>query len=144
MPALQGRILLAVSAQALTRLQDILAGYDTRWARTIGEARAALEAGHFDLAIVGSHFDESHTFDIVGLVRERDANTRIVCVRGRPFRPALGRSTIKAFEAASEVLGASLVVDLLDYPDDEGGNRAVRALIDRQITSSSFSSPRAA
>jgi hypothetical protein len=130
---MQGRLLLAVSARTLTRLQAVLAGCDVVWARTVGEVRAALGSGRFDLAIVGSHFDESHTFDIVRLVRERDANTCIVCVRARPFPPALGASTMKAFQVAAGVLGAAAVLDLLDYPDDDAGNRTVRELLERQM-----------
>jgi len=137
MSATQGRVLLAVSAWTLTRMQVILAGRDTVWARTAGEVRAALDTGHFDLAVVGSHFDESHTFDIVRLVHERDASTPIMCVHGRPFPPALGDSTMKAFKVAAEVLGVAAVVDLLDYPDDEAGNRAVRAMLTCASASSS-------
>jgi hypothetical protein len=130
---MHSRILLAISARTLTRLQAILAGCDTVWARTVGEVSAALDTGHFDLAIVGSHFDESHTLDIVRLLHEQDSNTRIVCVRARPFPAPLDRSTMKGLRAAAEVLGASAVLDLLDYPDDDAGNHTVRTLLERQI-----------
>jgi hypothetical protein len=137
MSATQGRVLLAVSARTLTRMQVILAGCDTVWARTAGEVHAALATGPFGLAIVGSHFDESHTLDIVRVLHEHDAHIRIFCVRAQPFPRPLERSTMKGLRAAAEVLGAAAVLDLLDYPDDEAGNRAVRAMLTRASASSS-------
>jgi hypothetical protein len=99
MSATQGRVLLAVSAQTRRRVLSAFAGYEVAWAQTEAEVRAALCTSHFDLAVVGSHFDESHTFDIVRGLRRADPALRIVCVRGRPFPGALGRSTMKAFRA---------------------------------------------
>src|SRR6185436_12241616 len=119
MSANPGRVLLAVSPQTRIRLQIILEGYDATWATTFSEVRAAAEREEFDLVVVGSHFEESSTFEIVRYLRARCPRLRIACVRGAPFPAALGRSTMKAFEAASEVLGAALVIDLFDYPVDE-------------------------
>jgi len=138
MSAMRGGVLLAVSAQTRRRLLPAFAGHELAWAQTVGEARAASSARHFDLAVVGSHFDESHTFDIVRDLRRADPGLRIVCVRGRPFPGALGRWTMNAFRSACEAEGVCAVVDLLDYPDDDAGNRAVGALFEQ------FSSPRAA
>jgi hypothetical protein len=133
----QGHVLLALSAQTRDRVLACLAGCDTVWAQTFAEVRAAMDRRHFDLIVIGTHFEESSTFDILRHARERDPEARLVCVRGRPFPPALGRSTMRAFEAASEVLGAALVIDLFDYPDDEDGNRAIGALFERQLLAAS-------
>jgi len=137
MSATQGRVLLAVSAQTRGRVLACLAGYEFAWARTEVEVRAALCTGHFDLAVVGSHFDESHTFDIVRELRHADPGLRIVCVRGRPFPGALGHSTMKAFRTACEAEGVCAVIDLLDYPEDDASNRAIRALFERQLLAAS-------
>jgi len=138
MSAMQGHVLLAVSAQTRRRLLPAFAGHGLAWAQTVGEARAALSAQRFDLAVVGSHFDESHTFEIVRDLRRADPELRIVCVRSKPFPGALGRWTMNAFRSACEAEGVHAVVDLLDYPDDDAGNRAIGALFER------LSSPRAA
>jgi len=132
MSALQGRILLAVSAHTRDRLLPCLAGCEFVWAQTVAEVRAAA-VEHFDMVVVGSHFDESHTFDILSLIREAAPAPRIVCVRGRPFPGALGESTMNAFRAACEALGVSLVIDLLDYPEGPAGNEAIRALFEKQL-----------
>jgi len=137
MSASQGRVLLAVSAQTRRRLLTAFAGYELAWARTEVEVRAALSTGRFDLAVVGSHFDESHTFDIVRELREADRGLRIVCVRGRPFPGALGHSTMKAFRSACEAEGVCAVIDLLDYPDDDTSERAIRELFEQQLCAAS-------
>ena len=133
MPAVQGRVLLAVSAQTRKRLLPCLSGYEIVWAQTVGEVRVAAAQQRFDLVIVGSHFDESHTFDIVRHVRDVYPGACIACVRGRPFPGALGKSTLKAFRSACEALGVGVVVDLFDYPDSEAGSRAIGALFERQL-----------
>ena len=132
MSAIQGRVLLAVSARTRDRVLPCLAGCETVWAQTVGEVRAAL-ARRFDLVIVGSHFDESHTFDIVAQIQAADRPPPIVCVRGRPFPGALGESTMQAFRAACGAVGVRLVIDLLDYADDPAGNRAIGALFERLL-----------
>jgi len=133
MSATQGRVLLAVSAQTRRRLLSAFAGYEVAWAQTEAEVRAALCTSHFDLAVVGSHFDESNTFDIVRGLRHADPALRIVCVRGRPFPGALGHSTMKAFRTACEAEGVCAVIDLLDYPEDDAGKRAICALFEQQL-----------
>jgi len=138
MSANPGRVLLAVSPQTRIRLQIILEGYDATWATTFSEVRAAAEREEFDLVVVGSHFEESSTFEIVRDLRRADPELRIVCVRSKPFPGALGRWTMNAFRSACEAEGVHAVVDLLDYPDDDAGNRAIGALFER------LSSPRAA
>lgn len=136
MSANPGRVLLAVSPQTRTRLQLILEGYDVTWATTFTDVRAAVERTEFDLVVVGSHFDASSTFEIVRYIRAQRPRLRIACVRGAPFPAALGPATMKAFSTASEVLGAGLVVDLFDYPDDAVGNGRIRGLLEAQISAS--------
>jgi hypothetical protein len=133
MSASQGRVLLAVSAQTRRRLLTAFAGYDLVWAQTEAEVRAALCAGRYDLSVVGSHFDESHTFDIVRELRHADPGLRIVCVRGRPFPGALGHSTMKAFRSACQAEGVCAVIDLLDYAEDDVSNGAIRAIFEREL-----------
>jgi len=133
MPATQGRVLLAVSAETRRRLLPAFAGHEVVWARTVGEVRAAMSPPRFDLAVVGSHFDESHTFDMIHDLRQADPGLRIVCVRARPFPGALGRSTMNAFRAACEAEGVCAVFDLLDYPENADGARAIRALFEREL-----------
>lgn len=133
MSSMQGRVLLAVSAQTRERLLSCFPGCAIVWAQTAEEVRAAAGRESFDMVVVGSHFDESHTFDILALIREAHPAPRIVCVRGRPFPGALGRSTMQAFRAACEALGVDMVVDLLDYTDDEAGNLAIRTLFARRM-----------
>lgn len=133
MSATQGRILLAVSAHTRDRLLPCLPACETVWAQTAAEVRAAVAGRRFAMVVVGSHFDESHTFDILALLRTADPAPRIVCVRGRPFPGALGESTMNAFRAACGALGVSLVIDLLNYPEEPAGNDAIRALFEKQL-----------
>ena len=144
MSAMQGRFLLAVSAGTRERLLPCLTGCQIVWAQTAGEVRAAVARERFDVVVVGSHFDESHTFDILALIRAADPAAHIVCVRGRPFPGALRESTMHAFRTACEALGVSLVVDLLDYPDDQAGNDAIRALFERDLAGAASPPPAAA
>src|SRR5256885_1618928 len=83
----------------------------------------------FDLVVLGTHFAESSALDALRQVREESPGTRIACVRGVPFRPGLGRATMDAFEQACIALGANVVVDLLQYPDDAAGDAAIRGLL---------------
>lgn len=132
MSAMQGRALLAVSALTRQRLLPCLAGMELEWAETAAQVCAAAAREHFDLFVVGSHFDESHTFDMVRKLNALQPGTRVVCVRGRAF-PGLGPSTMHAFRAACEALGVSAVIDLFDFPVGETGTRAIRAIIEQTL-----------
>ena len=107
----------------------ILAGHRVAWVQTFDEVRAALLREHFDVAVLGTHFAESNALDVLRHIRERSPGCRIACVRGVPFPHGLGRGTMEAFEHACTVLGAAIVIDLLQYPDDEGGDAAIRRAI---------------
>ena len=45
----------------------------------------------------------------------------------------LDRRSGSTLRTACEALGVNVVIDLFDYPDDEAGNRRVRALLEQQM-----------
>ena len=57
------RLLVAVAGAARRRLERILAGHDVTFAATLKEVRAAWQPARFDAVLVGTHFDESTTFE---------------------------------------------------------------------------------
>lgn len=139
---MQDRVLLAVSPEVRSRLGTVLAPFDVTQAFTAAELRAALATRQFDLVVVGTHFEESKALEVIQEVRHAAPNARIVCVRGVPFM-RVGKPAMDALRLACEALGAAQVIDLLDYPDDEAGNRAIRELFERELAGSAPSAARA-
>jgi len=123
------RILVADRPETEHRLAAILAGYELVLVRTLVEARRALRSGHFDLLLVGVHFDESRMFD---LIREMTAGTQVVCVRSQHFQSHA--ITLEGLEIAAKALGCALFLDLTWYADDATGNDAVRKLLDALLS----------
>jgi hypothetical protein len=125
-------ILVAVSQSGRRRLASILEGSDIAFAASFGDVAAQLRQRNFDLVIVGTHFEQSTAFDVLRYALE-NAHCRVACVQAVPFSHGLGKPTFDAFKSACTALGASLVLDLLEFPDNKTGNAQIRALVDEQI-----------
>ena len=125
MPA--ASILVAVADPAQARLTDILVGHDLAFASTSAEVAALLAAQRFDLVLLGSHFAESSTFDVLERVI-RQSHCPVVCIQAMPFPHGLGKSSFDAFREACLALGASLALNLLELNDAQA-----RALLEAQI-----------
>jgi hypothetical protein len=115
------------------RLEAALRGLRLTWVGASDEVRAELTRGRFDLVVIGAHFDESTWCDALRFVTSSSPESRIVCLRGVVQGSLLGQPSIDAFRAACDALGAALVLDLVHYPDNEAGNRALRALFEREL-----------
>ena len=132
------RLLVAVAGAARGRLERILAGHDVTFAVTLKEVRAAWQPARFDAVLVGTHFDESTTFEALREVLGGERPPPVICVRVLPFGHGLGESTMHAFRAACSELGVSLVLDLVEYREDPAGDREVRDLLERTVSSPSL------
>jgi hypothetical protein len=132
------RLLVAVAGAARGRLERILAGHDVTFAVTLKEVRAAWQPARFDAVLVGTHFDESTTFEALREVLGGERPPPVICVRVLPFGHGLGESTMHAFRAACSELGVSLVLDLVEYREDPAGDREVRRILERTVSSPSL------
>jgi hypothetical protein len=127
------RVLVAVAGAARGRLERILAGHDLTFAATLKEVRAARQAARFDAVLVGTHFEESTTFEALREVLGGERPPPVICVRALPFGHGLGKPTMHAFRAACHELGVSLVLDLVKYREDAAGDRELRRLLERTV-----------
>jgi len=127
------RILVAVSGAARGRLERILAGHDMTFAATLKELCAAWQPARFDAVLVGTHFDESTTFDALREVLAGERPPPVICVHALPFGHGLGESTMHAFRAACHELGVRLVLDLLEYRENPAGDRKARRILERTV-----------
>jgi len=66
----------------VARTAALLAGHDVTAARTVAEARRALQKGEYGLLVVGVAFDDSRMFDLIREARAdaRHDAMRIVCI----------------------------------------------------------------
>ncbi len=107
---------------------------------TLDEARQALEGQRFCCMVLGIQFDESRMLKLLDHVRSKERlHTPVVCVIGMKGR--LSDTALDAFDKAARALGAREVLDVTDFPDDERGNRALRAAVDRLMPASPSASP---
>ena len=111
----------------------ILAGWDITVAASLAEFSHASRCSHFDLVIVGCHFDGSRALDAVRTAMTKVPRVPLACVLAAPFSSALGEGTVAAFHAAAEELGVDCFIDVLQLPDDEAGNARVRAMLERLL-----------
>ncbi|MBI4522428.1 MAG: hypothetical protein HY695_01305 [Deltaproteobacteria bacterium] len=126
------RILLACAPEPYTRLFAILSGRELTFVSTLTDAHAALKADHFDMIMIGVHFDESRMFDLLRYVRADAKYDRVpvVCFRGITVPNAKGKVVLEAVEVACKAMGANAFFDLMGFADDTVGNAAVRKIID--------------
>ena len=109
-------------------------GCEVQFVRTMAQARQALAQSTYSLVAVGVYFDDSQMFDLVRAIRhdERHAAVPVICVRGHPGFTAV---TSRTLEAAVTTLGANGFTDLVEFADEEAGNRALRAAAERLMAS---------
>jgi DNA-binding response OmpR family regulator len=126
------KILVADVPQMDGRYTAALAGWEIAFVRTMSEARHALAAERYDLVAIGVYFDDSQMFDLLRAIRSDDIHAKvpIVCVRGRPGFTAI---TSRTLEMTVKALAANEFIDLLHFGDDEAGNAALRATVERYI-----------
>lgn len=127
------KILVADVPQMDVRYTAALAGWEIAFVRTMSEARHALAAERYDLVAMGVYFDDSQMFDLLRAIRSDDTRGKvpIVCVRGRPGFTAI---TGRTLEMTVKALAADEFIDLLHFSDDEAGNAALRASVERLLS----------
>jgi hypothetical protein len=129
------RILVAINPEGDRRLAAILHGHELIFVRTLDEAQAVLAAQPFDLAAIGTRFDESRMFDLLRHIRSREKTRGIgvVCFRGILFRRPGDKVLVEGLSLGCQALGAEFH-DFIGYPDDEAGNREIRRIFESCAT----------
>lgn len=133
-------ILIAAHRAGAPRLKKLLADHELSFVGTLDEAKRTLGRRQFSAIVLGVQFDESRVLALLDhLRRQTRLSTPVVCVIG--IRGRLSDAALKAFEQAATALGASAVLDMEDFPDDERGNERLRRVVDRVILASPAASP---
>ena len=127
------RILTAVAPDTVDRVRRILSGHDLRIVQNIEAAEAALEHDGFGLIFVGTRFDESRMFDLLEFIRQSVRHRRIPIVAGVIVQTAMSDETIKGLDHTTKIYGASVFVNLNDFPDDDVGNKRIRLIVDAAL-----------
>ena len=127
------RILTAVAPDTVERVRRILAGHELLVVHNIDAAKAILGNEDVDLIFVGARFDESRMFELLEFMRQDIEYRRIPIVAGIIVPMKMSDDTIKGLGHASKIYGASVFVNLNDFPDDDIGNQRVRLIVDALV-----------
>ena len=123
-------ILTAVHPDTVERISRILEGHKLTIVQTIESAKRALDAGAIDLIFVGARFDESRMFDFLDFLR-RDAGHRRIPIAAAVVIPTkMTQEVLKGMSHAVKIYGATLFVNLNDFPDEPVENRRVRLILE--------------
>jgi hypothetical protein len=124
------RILAAVHPDTSERISRILEGHDVRVVRTVEDAQAQLANDDIDIIFVGAHFDESRMFDFLTFLRRHVQHRKIPIAAAIVVPTGMAPETITGLAHTSKIYGASLFVNLNDFPDEPVSNRRVRLIIE--------------
>lgn len=124
------RFLTAVHPDTVERISRILEGHDLLIVQTIKAAQAALDAGGIDLIFVGARFDESRMFDFLYFLREHVEHRKIPIAAAVVIPMKITPEALKGMSHAVKIYGASLFVNLNDFPDDSVSNNRVRLILE--------------
>jgi hypothetical protein len=127
------RILTAVAPDTVERVQRILVGHDLRIVARLAEARDTLKRDGFGLVFVGARFDDSRMFDLIELIRKNVVKKKIPIVVAIVTPTHLSKDSIAGLSHSVKLFGATLFVNLNDFPDDAVGNARVRLIVDTVI-----------
>src|SRR5205085_6210831 len=117
MPMPLARILTAVAPDTVERVRRILAGHELLIVHNIEAAKAILGNEDVGLIFIGARFDESRMFELLEFIRRDVEHRKIPIVAGIIVPTKMSDETIKGLGHASKVYGASLFVNLNDFPD---------------------------
>ena len=124
------RILTAVHPDTVERISRILKCHDLVIVETIKAARAALDADTIDLIFVGARFDQSRMFDFLDFLRKHVEHRKIPIAAAIVIPTKMSANTIKGIAHTSKIYGASLFINLNDFPDEPVSNQRVRLIIE--------------
>jgi hypothetical protein len=110
-----------------------LAGHELLPVDKLAEAKSALEIGGIKLVFVGARFDESRMFELLEFMRQDVEHQKIPIVAGIVVPTTMSAETIAGLGHATKLLGASVFVNLNDFPDDDANNMRLRLLVDALI-----------
>jgi hypothetical protein len=82
---------------------------------------------------VGARFDDSRMFDLIDLIRKDVAEKKIPIVAAIVTPTKLSKTAIAGLSHSVKLFGATLFVNLNDFPDDAMGNARVRLIVDAVI-----------
>ena len=92
-----------------------------------------LEHDGVGLVFVGARFDDSRMFDLIDLIRADVVKRKIPIVAAIVTPTHMGPQAIAGLGHSVKIFGASLFVNLNDFPDDAVGNARVRLIVDTII-----------
>lgn len=124
------RVLTAVHPDTVERISRILDGHDLLIVQTMKAAQAALGADRIDLIFVGARFDESRMFDFLYFLREHVDHRKIPIAAAVVIPMKMTPEALKGMSHAVKIYGASLFVNLNDFPDDSVSNNRVRLILE--------------
>lgn len=124
------RILTAVHPDTVERISRILEGHDLVIVQTMKAAREALDAGGINLIFVGARFDQSSMFDLLDYLRKHVAHRKIPIAAAVVIPTTMSPETVNGLGHTTKIYGASLFVNLNDFPDEPLENRRVRLIIE--------------
>ena len=122
------RILAAVAPDTEARVRRILTGHELLFVQNLGAARNALNST-IELILVGAHFDESRMFDLLDYIRSNVEHRKIPIVAAIVGKDTHA-STVRGIEYAAKIFGASVVVNLNDFADDETEDTRIRIIVE--------------
>jgi CheY-like chemotaxis protein len=131
-PGTTGRILIASTEAAFSRIAGVLSAYRTRFVASFDDAVSALHSETFDLVMIGLYFDESRMFELLHYIKSDPVLERlpVLCFRGIVAADTRGRIRLDAIDAACKAKGAHDFFDLPGLPDAQAEARLC-ALIDK-------------
>ncbi|HEV3007763.1 MAG TPA: hypothetical protein VGX52_01870, partial [Burkholderiales bacterium] len=116
------RILTAVAPDTEERIRRILTGHELLFVSDLGAAKAALENDAIKLIFVGARFDESRMFDLLDYLRKHAEHKKIPIVAAIVAPLTVSLETVRGLEHTTKIFGASVFVNLNDFPDEEPEN----------------------
>lgn len=122
------RILTAVAPDAEERVRRILQGHELLFVRHLADAKAALGQVAIALVFIGARFDESRMFDLLEHIRADAGHRKIPIVAAIIGPTTMSEATILGLEHTTKIFGASVFVNLNDFPDDDTENTRLRLL----------------
>lgn len=106
----KGRVLIADVPEGMEVLAQCFPAAEKVCVTTMDEARKVLAEAHYDLVVIGFHFNGARIFDLLGHVRKHCHGIPVICVRLRPL--PLPDEIRESIRNAVLVMGGTAFIDV--------------------------------
>lgn len=124
------RILIALEAACVSEVQEALRDYDLLLAVTLSEAQKAIAEDGIELFVIGVHFDDSRSMELIRLIRLDRKHKKVPIIVTRMLPTIQTKMLHDTLELMKVLMG---ITDYLELEGDPGAKAKLKSVVKKTL-----------